>query len=513
VHRNAQVQLDNLNGWLGPDAYSTAWVATVPDIDNPKRPAWPQALDYLRSHQLEDGGWGEPGIYYAHERTISTLAAIFALTVWQETPRDCDRVADGLAALRRYATDLSEEPHAPIGFELLLPRLRKALSPYFEMEFPLEQWARIAAMGAEKLAILQTTNPDPTIPQAWWFSMEMLSEEQLSQLDDSLLDDNGSIVTSSAATAAYLRARRLSGADSPRAARYLSQLLVVGNGNVPVGWPFEVFERIWALDSLMRAGLDPKSRIIAETVKTLSASWSLNKPGFSYSDAFPINDGDDTLVGFTVLNWAGSPPSGEPILDFWDGDHFKAYLDERDPSASVNIHGLTALRLQPGFPNRRMAEKATEWLKAQITPDTIFDDKWHLSPFYLVAHALYACAGWDDTVTSKCIDFLFQHQRADGGWGWFGHSTLEETSHTALGLCFVFEQGLLENDAPLKRAAQFFQANRSQKPVERLWIGKTLYCPEGIVEVTLAAANLALERLGYHTFHQGDYLPAYSAID
>jgi len=488
--------LHRLPGWLGPDAYSTGWVALVPRPGNPTEPAWPQALDYLRSQQLPDGGWGEPSIYYAHERTLSTLGAIMALHEWDPSNEDKERIDAGLAALRRYAGDLAQEPHEPIGFELLVPRLRDWLAPEFGSALPHEAWAPIDKLGAEKLAIIQKMNPDPSVVQAWWFSMELLPETQLVSLDDTLLDDNGSIATSTAATAAYLRARRRAGFDSPRAAEYLEQLVDRGQGGVPVGWPFEVYERIWALDSFMRAKLDPASPEIAKIAETLPASWDLNEPGFSYSDAFPINDGDDTLVGFAILNWAGFDVRSEPVLEFWDTDHFRTYLDERGASVSVNIHALAALRSQPGFPHEDLALTVTEWLKERRRPDTLFADKWHLSPCYLVAHAIPAFAGWEDAIARECIDFLLDHQRADGGWGWFEHSTLEETSHSVLGLSFALEQGLLENDAPLRRAARFFAANAGQKPTERLWIGKTLYCPEGIVEATLVAAKASLERLG-----------------
>ena len=76
-----------LTGWLGVDIYSTAWVALVPGASDNSIPAWSESLDYLRAHQLPDGGWGEPHIYYAHERTITTLAVIRALHFWKFTRR------------------------------------------------------------------------------------------------------------------------------------------------------------------------------------------------------------------------------------------------------------------------------------------------------------------------------------------------------------------------------------------------------------------------------------------
>ncbi len=495
--KHNQNWLGDLDGWLGADAYSTAWVALVPARDDPNCPAWPQALDYLRTHQLEDGGWGEPHVYFAHERTISTLAAIKALHTWQTLPSDARRIERGLAALRHYADNLAGEPHEPIGFELLLPRLRDDLIPFYGRDLPLDRWHPVEVINGEKLALIQHLQPDPASPQTWWLSLEMLPEEHLARLDDSMLR-RGSIATAPAATAAYLAARRQAGEDSPGAARYLDWLLRRGDGGVPFCWPAEIFEQVWGLDGFKRAGLDPRSQSIAPVVENLRRAWYRNTSGLSYNNIFPVNDGDDTLLGYAVLCWAGAAPSDDsPIMSFFNGDHFSAYVDERGASHSVNIHALSTLREQPGFPHRDAAEKVSQWLIAHMKDDVIFDDKWHLSPLYSVAHAIPAFAGWDNGVASRCIDFLLERQRNDGGWGDLGPDTLEETAHCVIGLSYAYMQGLLSDDAALMKAGRYFEANAERRPVERLWIGKTLYHPRGIVEATLFSAKVILARLGF----------------
>ncbi len=486
--------LQDIRGWLDTDIYSTAWVALVPSKDDPSRPAWPQALAYLRQHQLEDGSWGEPCITYAHERTLATLAAVWALHTWNEEPGDAERIQRGLSALRRYAPDLAHEPHEPVGFELLLPRMQANLAA-FEEQLPLAEWEPIRVKHEQKLALINGLRPEPGRQRTWWFSMEMLPDEQLAGLDDSLLDAHGAIATSTAATAAYLRAKRLSGSDSPRAAKFLTRMLETGNGGVPVGWPFDVFERIWVLDSYMRVGVDPSDPRIRAVVERIWHSWWLNEPGLAYSDTFEVNDGDDTLVGFAVLNWAGMSPPDDAILSFWDGDHFRSYVDERTSSVSVNLHGLMALRQQPGFPHRDLALRVTDWLLERTTPEGLFDDKWHLSPYYSVAHAIPAFAGWRDEIACRMINFLLGEERSDGVWVFFGRSTLEETSHCVIGLYHAVCAGLLADLTPLRRAARFFNDSADENASERLWIGKTLYRPEAIVRATLHAASLALHQL------------------
>src|SRR6185503_9370912 len=143
--------LQKLDGWLGADPYSTAWVAMVPSLSDPHRPAWPDALDYIRDHQLADGGWGDPLVYYPYERTISTLAAIAALHAWRPSDADDAQIAKGLAALYGYAEDSSRVGHEPIGFELVLPRLIEELRADFGDRLPISQWSSTEAATKAKL--------------------------------------------------------------------------------------------------------------------------------------------------------------------------------------------------------------------------------------------------------------------------------------------------------------------------------------------------------------------------
>ena len=492
----AHCSASSIPGWMAPDAYSTAWIALVPGVHDLSRPAWPQALDYLLAHQLPDGGWGEPHIYYAHERTISTAAAVAALSQWLD-PSGEHRCAirRGLRALHKYGRDLQHEPHEPVGFELLLPRLRAMLAVDYEAELPLAAWAPVEAASRQKLALIERLELDPRQQRAWWFSLEMLPAWQLALLDDSILDDQGSIATSIGATAAYLRARRLAGLDSPRAARFLESVLELGGGSAPFCWPAEVYERVWIADGLRRGGVDPGDPQVQRLASAIKASWELNDPGLSSSDYFRVNDGDDTLVGFTVLNWSGLGAPEDAALAFWNESHFRSYLDERTASVSANINGLTALRNQPGFPHRDEAERLAAWLLDHRRDDGNFDDKWHFSPYYSLARAIGAFGGWRDDVAREAVGLLVEQQREDGGWGWFERSTLEETAHCVLGLNCARALGLLVDAAPLQRAGRYFRLNAGRRPVERFWIGKTLFRPQRIVEATVSAAQGVLARL------------------
>lgn len=489
--------LNDLSGWLSPDVYSTAWVALVPDKMNIDRPAWPEALDYVRNAQLPDGGWGEPQVYYAHERTITTLAALKAIHTWQSSHADQVRIERGLKALQKYARDLAREPHEPVGFELLLPTLRNSLTPFYDADLPTVLWEPIEQKSRQKLALIGKGNfLNPTEPRAWWFSLEILGNHQLNMLDDSILEENGSIVTSVSATAAYLAARRLEGHDSPKAAAYIAEILRQGQGSVPFSWPVEVYELVWVLDAIRKAGIQPDKLAISGLLDKLEEAWYLNEEGLSSSRYFRVNDGDDTLVGYTILKWAGRTPSDDACWQFWDEDHFRSYLDERTWSISTNIHALPAF--QPGDDQNLdpRIERLLGWLRSQIKEDGSLNDKWHLSPLYSVSHALSSLIGMDEDLARRCVNHLIGSQRPDGGWGHFGRSTLEETAHCSLALAEANREGLFTDLTPLARASAFLAANEGVTPSESFWIGKTVFCPTRIVEATLFAAQYALSNLG-----------------
>ena len=58
-------------------AYDTAWAARLgeiaPDISS-------AALEWICANQLPDGAWGAAEPFYYHDRVISTLAAMIALS-------------------------------------------------------------------------------------------------------------------------------------------------------------------------------------------------------------------------------------------------------------------------------------------------------------------------------------------------------------------------------------------------------------------------------------------------
>ena len=482
-------------GMVLPDAYNTAWVALVPQAENPANPAWPQALAFLRESRLDDGGWGSPEIYFAHGRTISTLAALRTFLAWGMAPGS-NLVKEAVSAIERYAHDLRQEPDEPIGFELLLPRLAVEVER-FGVNLPAGAWTGIKRIADQKMALIGALKPDYEQPRSWWFSMELLLEYQLARIEKKILNDHGSIVTSPAATAAYLRALRLAGRDSVEAHRYLDQVVRLGQGGAGVCWPIEGFEIVWTLDSQMRAGNDPDDPALTPLIRWVANYWENSPEGLSHSLAFPIKDGDHTAVGYKVLRWAGLNPSPAPLLRFWDGEkkRFVTYTDERTPSISANVHALLAFRDDPAnAEHRQIAGHIVHWLRKEMRREGKLHDKWHFSPLYATSRVIPALIGLDHEFARACVRYLLDAQLPNGGWG-VGHSpSLEESSYAILGLIAAWEAGLFEERRVLEKALAYLKTHDERAAQVPLWIGKTLYQPLGVTRAAYKAACAAAER-------------------
>ena len=482
-------------GVVDVSSYDTAWVALVPDEHDPTKPAWPRALQYLRDNQLADGGWGSEYVFYAHGRTICTLAALWALLTW-ERPEDEARIADGVAALYQYAQAMALEPYEPIGFEILLPRLVQEIKQW-GLDLPLTAWSKYESMTAQKMTLIGRLQPDYDKPRSWWFSMEMLPTERLAAMDDRVLNVYGSVATATAATAAYLRAKRLRGQDSSLATAYLTQVLNVSrSGGVGFCYPLEQFEAVWTLDVLRRIGLDPTLSPLMPTIRRTNEAWQASAQGMSWSRTFPIADGDVTAVAYTILSWAGLKPDDRSFRRFWGSDYYLNYPDELVSSVTSNIHALTAL--QDKLDNRdyrQMAERIIAWLRENITYKNHFHDKWHFSPLYATSRAISVLIAWDKQLARKCLKYLLETQDESGGWGVTSRPNLEETSYAVVGLAAAYRHGLLANKDALKQADAFLKKRSGLKPIESFWIGKTLYRPIGVANAYVYGATTVLRLL------------------
>lgn len=487
-------------------AYDTAWLARVPDFPDISKPAFPQALTWLRQHQLTDGSWGAPHPYHAQDRMLSTLAAILAISQWQNVT-DQTHIQRGMQALQKTATTFSQQTHDMVGFELILPALIHECQ-ILQIHLPPElanvlQHYQSLTEKKKKLIISQLKKSGPHNPASWWFSLEMLSSYPFikeTDLNEMMLFHSGSIAASPAATAYFLRSLRLRGKDSKKAFNYLNKLIKLNqDGGAPNVSPIDEFELAFSINYFLEAGISPENSFLKPIIKLIKAKWQYHhKTGFAYSSDFFI-DPDDSAVGMKVLAKAGYKKIDvNNLLKFFNGTCMENFAGERLASISANLHSLAALRLlQPNRKIKIFIKKITAWLKAQLSNDnSYFLDKWHSSAIYPMSRAIIALEGLDNSIAQHCVSWLIRQQRPDGGWGWHGESTGEESAFASLALSYWHNHGHIINASVLQNAKKFLNQFKTF-PNDPLWIGKVLYCPTLVVASLVTAAQYALSKIKF----------------
>ncbi len=478
--------LDHLGpGKMSSLAYDTAWVALLGEIDQELAN---RALNWIAEHQLSDGSWGVEYPYYYHDRVISTLAAMIALTKRGKRLNDQRQIERGLAALELVTSGatqgLSSDPNgSTVGFEMIAPTLVEEAEQLGIIKQQGERvLGKLARQRAAKLSLIQgqMINRDLTVA----FSAEMAGLDGLHKLDiDQLQEKNGSVGNSPSATAYFARQVR------PGDAAALDYLhgVVRPDGGAPDLEPFELYEKAWILWNLSLVP-DWDARTLAHFkphLEYLFEHW-MKGVGIGFSGSYSVPDADDTIIAFDVLRKFGYPVDIDAVLSFEESDHFRCYNLEIGVSPSVNIHALNTLRAAGFKLTHPTIQKILLFLRKYYENCQNWIDKWHSSPYYTTAHFIIACTGFKDALAKPYVDWMVSGQGVDGSWGSL-RPTNEETAYClqALGIwnlhhgkinCEVFRSGL-----------QYLQENFGA-PNLPLWIGKGLYTVDNVVQSSIISA-------------------------
>lgn len=474
--------------------YDTAWVARLREI-NPEMSL--QALSWVCEHQLPDGSWGAAEPFYYHDRVVCTLSAMIALNYLGRRAQDKLRIERGLVALEKISSGatggLKADPNgATVGFEMIAPTL---VSEAERLGIIKQQGDRIlgklALLRQEKMSKLAGTKFSRHITVA--HSAEMAGTDMIDLLDlENLQESNGSVGNSPAATAYFsLQIKR----GDEKAMQYLLDLSHRDNGSFPTLSPFELFERIWVMWNLSLAGLEnstPETReVYNESLKILKENWKTGK-GLGLSKTFSITDSDDTAVGFELLNRNGFPVDIEALLSYEEEKWFRCFRMEVNPSVDVNIHALGVLKQSGYTKGHPTITKIISFIRSKRQNGSYWFDKWHVSPYYTTSHVIMYCQGYDDQLCRESVQWLLDTQRANGSWGFYEFPTAEETAYCIQALVMWRQNGRKIPSGRIEMARQWLEAN-ADEPKRSLWIDKSLYCPQLIVESAILSA-LALSK-------------------
>jgi halimadienyl-diphosphate synthase len=317
------------------------------------------------------------------------------------------------------------------------------------------------------------------------FSAEMAGQDGTHLLDiENLAEANGSVGLSPSATAYYL----LHLCPHDRAARaYLQAVSDSGDGGVPNVAPFDTFERAWVLFNLALAGpLDAETLALCQPhLDYLESAWK-PRQGIGFAAGYTPRDGDDTSVAYEALARFGRSPDLDTVLSYEEPDYFRCFGLESNPSISCNVHVLGALR-QAGLPGSHPSvRKAVRFLQRTQSAHGPWFDKWHVSPYYVTAHAVIACAGYAGDLVDDAVSWILRTQNADGSWGCY-LPTAEETAYCVQALAVWRRHGGQVPCDTLRRGAAWL-AEHGEPPYPPLWIGKVLYGPELVVRSAVLSA-------------------------
>lgn len=470
---------------MGNTAYDTAWVARLNDIDADLSNA---ALNWLCEHQLSDGSWGTEQPLYYHDRVVSTLSAMVALTYRGRRSQDRIQVERGLMALEQITSNATKGLTAdvygmPAGFEMIVPTLVAEAEKLGIIKQQGERiLGRLTRLRNAKLSKLSGHKINRNITTA--LSAELAGKDSLNLLDvENLQENNGSVGNSPSATAYF--ALYVKPSDT-NALNYLHG--VIKDGGVPFVAPFEIFERIWMLWNILISG-NLEKEIYSEITPHLDyieQHWRKGQ-GIGFSSSYTPADGDDTSVGYEILTTTGRKIDIEAVLSYEEKDHFRCFHLETTTSTDVNIHMLGAFKAAGLEKNHPLIKKALSFIRQTRIENKYWIDKWNLSPYYTTSHAIILAKGYDDDLCSQSVEWILNSQKADGSWGGYGFSTAEETAYCIQALAIWRKHG---GEIPKGRIEQavFWLKKNSELPYPSLWIGKSLYCPENLVKILIESA-------------------------
>ncbi|MCJ1478595.1 hypothetical protein MMC13_007276 [Lambiella insularis] len=503
--------------------YDTAWVSMLrKDIDGKTEWLFPETFRFILDNQLPDGGWGSDSS--TGDGILNTMAALLALKIHEDVLKsDCGNELDGLrerssraqACLQSLLQIWDVETESHVGFEILVPALldmieRKGL--YFT--FP----------GKEALLALHSFKSKEFNPEILYRNVQttMLHslEAFIGKIDFDRISHHkrfGSMMGSPASTAAYLMHH--SSWDT-EAEQYIRRVIADGSGKgtgaVPSVYPTAIFEIVWVIPTLLRAGYHAANlgQEELEGIVSYLERHLENQKGVCGFAPEVLEDADDTAK--TILTLALRDRAVHPrlMLEHFHSPNgsFQTYVGERNGSLSANCNVLNALLECPDSVQYQDSIESISSFICEAWWTGNIQDKWNISLHYsmmlLAENLMSLLRNCNEGSLRMLPDHLLQHripivltqiltrtlltQNANGSWGTKQYP--EVTAYAVLTLSATYslpcvEQLVQEIGSALERGRSFLTQHRKRwcEP-QYIWIEKVTYgCPKLSEAYCLAA--------------------------
>lgn len=472
-------------------AYDTAWIARLADIDSTMSNT---ALNWICENQNPDGSWGAGELFYYHDRVISTISAMLALSRRGRRANDKLRIDRGRQALERIASDdiqgfLTDPNATTVGYETIMPTLVAEAEKLNILDHQGERLlGPLTLQRKAKLERLKDFKISRNLTIA--YSVEMAGPDFQHLLDlEHLQEDNGSIAYSPSATAYF--AKQVCPGDA-KALSYLRGV-VAPDGGAPGAAPFDIYERAWVLWNLALTGrLGPDLQPLYQPhVDALLAAWDPRR-GIGFGTGCSIQDGDDTSLVYAVLTVLGLPPDIKTVYHYEEQDHFRCYYLETNPSISTNVHCLEVFRLTGADKSHPSVQKILQFLRKNRINGHYWSDKWHISPYYTTAHFVMASRDFDFDMAETAVRWILETRNPDGSWGYF-MPTAEETAY-ALQALTTWNRYCGPVPKDLIRQSANWLEEHANPPYPPLWIAKSLYTSDWVVRSEIISALVMAEQ-------------------
>nr|M4HYP3.1 RecName: Full=Monofunctional isopimaradiene synthase, chloroplastic; Short=PcmIso1; Flags: Precursor [Pinus contorta]AFU73866.1 monofunctional isopimaradiene synthase [Pinus contorta] len=361
------------DGETTPSAYDTAWVAKIPALDGSDHPHFPQTLQWILRNQLKDGSWGEEHHFLTYDRLLATLACIITLTVWRTGKT---QVQKGIEFFKKHAAMMEDEAdhRQPSGFEFVFPAMiNEAKSLCLDLPYELPFIKQIIKKREAKLKRIPT-DLLYTVPTIFLYYLEGLQEIVEWHKIIKLQSKDGSFLSSPASTAAVFMST-----GNTKCLEFLNFVLMKFGNHAPCHYPIDLLERLWAVDTVQRLGIDRYFKEeIKEALDYIYSHWG--ERGIGWARENPVADIGVTAMGLRILRLNGYNVSSDVLRTFRDENgEFFSFMGqtERGVIDMLNLNRCSHVAF-PGETVMEEAKHCTERYLWNALEDVDALDKWGL---------------------------------------------------------------------------------------------------------------------------------------